>query len=171
MNNNYYVDQNAGSDERLLSDISRFLRYERIAWKVSGIVFLVCTVMFFVGSILMIAGGIIYADQPYYDYVPVMPAFGFIGAGMVYLIAGLICYLPLSIIGFTMVKKVSYYQDTLYTDVSIARARCGSVGMIVFGAIFNTIAMAFIIVNFVKVKNEAQALDRIEAMQRGAYNG
>ncbi len=49
---------------------------------------------------------------------------------------------------------------------SVVRKRCGSVGMIVLGAIFNSIAMAFIIVNFVRTKTNAAAFDRIEAEQK-----
>jgi hypothetical protein len=80
---------------------------------------------------------------------------------------GLIVYLPLAIINLKLLKKVEYYENTLYSDVSIARKRCTSVGMIVFAAIFNKIALIFIIINFVKTRKNAASFDRIEAAQKG----
>ena len=74
---------------------------------------------------------------------------------------------PVTVINFMMIKKVEYYESTLYTDISIARTRCTSVGMMVFCILFNTLAAIFFIINFVKTKNNAAEFDRIEAEQKG----
>ena len=54
------------------------------------------------------------------------------------------------------------------TDIAVTRTRCKSVGMIVFAAIFNNVALVFIIINFVKTKMHAAEFDRIEAKQKAA---
>ena len=74
--------------------------------------------------------------------------------------------LPVVIISFMMIKKVEYYESTVDTDISIARKRCTSVGMMIFCIIFNNIAAIFFIINFVKTKANAESFDRIEAKQK-----
>ena len=91
----------------------------------------------------------------------------FMAYGILFITMALLLYLPVAIINLKMLKKVEYYENTLYSDVSIARKRCTSVGMIVFAAFFNKIALIFIIINFVKTRKNAAAFDRIEAAQKG----
>ena len=74
--------------------------------------------------------------------------------------------MPLIIVDFKMVKRVEFYQGCMETDISVTRTRCKSVGMIVFAAIFNNVALVCIIINFVKTKMHAAEVDRIEAKQK-----
>ena len=99
--------------------------------------------------------------------VLVLLSFVFVMYSFYFLLIGLLGYLPTAVMSLVMLKKVEYYENTVYTDVSIARKRCTSVGMIVFAAIFNKIALIFIIINFVKTRKNAKAFDRIEAAQKG----
>ena len=99
--------------------------------------------------------------------VLVLLSFVFVMYSFYFLLIGLLGYLPPAVVSLVMLKKVEYYENTVYTDVSIARKRCISVGMIVFAAIFNKIALIFIIINFVKTRKNAAAFDRIEAAQKG----
>ena len=152
-------------DDQVLSTMERFLRYERTAWKVGGIVLLVFGILFAVLGIVMFVMGIVYGGMAKTDLqAPI--AFGSIFAGSMYFTMALTVFIPEAVINLIMVNKVKYYLDTMYTDVSIARKRCTSVGMIIFGALFNTVAMAFIIVNFVKTRTRSAAFDRIEARQK-----
>ena len=59
-------------------------------------------------------------------------------------------------------------MDIIYKDARPVVKRCSSVGMIVLGAMFNTIAMAFIIVNFVLAKTKAPILQRVVERQQAA---
>ena len=68
-----------------------------------------------------------------------------------------------------MIAKVDFYMNSLYTDCEETVKRCSSVGMIVFGALFNTVAMIFIIINFVNVKNNEKILKEIKYNQ-DVYN-
>ena len=152
-------------DDQVLSTMERFLRYERTAWKVGGIVMIAAGALFAIIGIIIFVMGIVYGGRATGDLqAPI--AFGSIFAGSMYFITAVVAYVPAAVVNLIMVKKVKYYLDTMYTDVSIARKRCRSVGMIVFGALFNTVAMAFIIVNFVKTRSRSAAFDRIEARQK-----
>lgn len=170
------------AEQTALANMARFLKYEHIAWKAAGIVLLVCAIIFVLcgvmyivlGGVAGLSGSYIFDDlidtlsyRDYYSYSPYIISAPFVVAGVIYILCGLLAYLPASILNFTLLKKVEYYQGTMYKDVSIARKRCTSVGMIVFSAIFNQIAMIFIIINFVKTKNNAAAFDKIEAAQKG----
>ena len=203
-------------DRPLLDRMIKFLRFEHFAWKLKGILCLVCTIIMIAGGLIIMLcgtgigvmslvraagapeqqqsgrmeidpssgfsfeidkdGQILINNAPLQrgepqnaDPYSVFLAFGvlFIIYSIYFITMGLIVYLPHAIINLKLLKKVEYYENTLYSDVSIARKRCTSVGMIVFAAIFNRMALIFIIINFVKTKKNAKAFDRIEAAQKG----
>jgi len=203
-------------DRPLLDRMMKFLRFEHFAWKLKGILCLVCTIIMIAGGLIIMLcgtglgvmslvraagapeqqqsgrmeidpssgfsfeidkdGQILINNAPLQrgepqnaDPYSVFLAFGvlFIIYSIYFITMGLIVYLPHAIINLKLLKKVEYYENTLYSDVSIARKRCTSVGMIVFAAIFNRMALIFIIINFVKTKKNAKAFDRIEAAQKG----
>lgn len=128
-------------EKACLDSFHHFLRKEKLMWKIVGILFLVLCG-------LMVLGGL----------------FSFGDGGWIYLLEGIL-YLPIGIICLCMIRRVDYYLNTLYTDAKPMVKRCGSVGMIILGAMFNTLAMIFIIVNFVRVKNNAALLQNIIARQ------
>ncbi len=130
--------------QALLDNIYARLRNERLCWKIFGFVWLGYAILF---TLLAIIG--FPETFPFFVYT--------------------IMFVPFTIISFTMVKKVDYYMKTLYTDCEPVVKRCSSIGMIVFGALFNTIAMIFIIINFVNVKSNEKTLNDIKHNQ-DAYN-
>ena len=158
MNNNEI--RTTEQDEKVMADFKKFLGLEHFGWKLGAILVLVSAIILIILSIVFIAIGASVNSQT--DFA------GFPGVilGVSYLIVSLIALLPAAIISFIMIKKVEYYQSTLDTDISIARTRCTSVGMMVFFILFNTIAAIFFIINFVKTKNNAEAFDRIAAAQK-----
>ena len=171
-------DQKERNDERAYSQMARFLKYEHIAWKAGGFVALgVCALYVFmalmflaVGMLGAAGGGMRYMSSDYHvpeDYAEgIAPFIGFVLLGFIYLTVFLIAFLPLIIANFKMVKRVEFYQGCMETDIAVTRTRCNSVGMIVFAAIFNNVALVFIIINFVKTKMHAAEFDRIEARQK-----
>ena len=128
--------------------------------------FLVSSVVITLGGLFVLVVGIIYADQPNNGYIPMPSVFSLMTVGAAYLTNAWLVYIPIAIINLIMANKINYYQEAVYTDLPAARKRCGSVGMIVFGYLFNKIALIFIIINFIRTKNNA-ALDGIEAGQKG----
>ncbi|MCR5601612.1 MAG: hypothetical protein K6G33_12820, partial [Ruminococcus sp.] len=59
------------------------------------------------------------------------------------------------------------YISTADRDIEMSRARAGSIGMIVFAAIFNDIALIFVILNFIYVKRHRDIIESIKQKQRG----
>ena len=141
---NYYNEE-----QECLDNFYKFFKWERLMWKIGGIVFLVCSIIIFLCSIIIIAA-LSSVSQP---------ELGF-GLGYFYLMLGII-YLPIAIINLKMVKKAEYYMNTLYTDARPMVTRCQSIGMIVFAAFFSNLALIFIIVNFVRAKTNDKVLQRI----------
>ncbi|MBQ8000613.1 MAG: zinc-ribbon domain-containing protein [Ruminococcus sp.] len=131
--------------QALLDNIYARLINERLCWKIFGFVWIGYVAMF---TFLAIVGA------P--EALPLL----------VYAIV----FAPLAIISFKMIGKVDYYMRTLYTDCAPVVERCSSVGMIVFGAIFNTVAMIFIIINFVNVTSNKKILEDIKRNQDAYRN-
>ena len=164
----------SGTDNTAYSDMDRFLKYERIAWKAGGIFSAcLCAVMALYAFVIMIIGVIVAAAGNDVSVVGgadgnsagfFMAAAGI--ATVYYITVILITVMPLVIVSFKMVGRVDYYRYMMTTDIAQVRKRCTSVGMIIFAAIFNKVAMAFIIVNFVKTKTNAAAFDRLETKKQ-----
>ncbi len=123
-----------------LDNIYARLRNERLCWKIFGFVWIGYAALFTI---------LAFAISPMIIYA--------------------ILFAPLAVISFVMVSKVNNYMNSLYTDCEPAVTRCSSVGMIVFGAFFNTVAMIFIIINFVNVKTNEKTLKDIKHNQN-VYN-
>ena len=145
-------DDVALAEEReFINGLHRFLKYERISWKVTGIVFLVLAAIYvFFGFIFAVAG---LASEEV----------AITGAGIIYMFTCGITFVPLAVINLVMVSKTQKYMTMIEqgTDIGTAITRAGSVGMIVFAAFFNEIALIFIIINFVRVKCNQQVIARI----------
>ncbi len=175
---------NREEEQKCLDGLFSRLKWERIAWKVSGIVFLVCAIIFLlIGLIGTVVGVAVIADDASYssDYYydgeyyyddnvdgeDFIAVFGFVYG--IYGIVGLFAFLPVAIANLVMAKKVGKYRAKLYTDCTDGVKHATSVGSIVLGALFNEIALVFIIINFVLTKNKKAEFDRIKANQF-AYN-
>lgn len=138
-------------EKECLDKFYRFFKYERLAWKIAGIVFAAFAGFFFALALIcaMIAIGEIEALA------------GTFACSMYGLI-----FLPIAIINLKMVGKAEYYMNVIYKDARPVVVRCNSIGMLVFSYFFNTIAMAFIIVNFVFNKTNKQILARVIERQQ-----
>ena len=88
--------------------------------------------------------------------------------GIMFIVYGVL-FLPIAIVNMVLKGKVGKYRDKLYTDCTDGVKHAGSVGTIVLAAFFNTIALIFIIINFVFVKNNRETFERIKANQAN-YN-
>ena len=141
-------------EKECLDNFHRLFRYERTAWKIFAIVWLA-----FAGFLLLF--GTIFAAAS-------VSLSEFVAVGVMYIFMGLM-YLPIAIVGFCMMGKVKYYINTVYNDVRPTIVRCNSIGMIVLGAIFNPIAMIFIIINFCRAKGSNYILERAAKRQQEFY--
>ncbi len=138
-------------DKAVLDSFYQFLKWERLSWKIFGIVWLILSIILAVcGLIIMVS-----AAMTGFSYRLDMGIIGF-----VYLLLGLL-YLPIAIVNKVMVKKTFHCMEMLYIDPKSVLARCGSVGMIVLAAFFNNVALIFIIINFVRTKTNKEVIDRL----------
>jgi len=133
-------------EQNFLNLIYRGLSHEAMAWRIGAIAYLIYSVMF----ILLGISGMFDTKDSIMD------------------IAKGILYIPISIIGFVMASKVNKLKNILYTDCKAA-FRHYTPGSIVMGALFNSIAMIFIIVYFVQTKSHAAVIERIKTKQE-EYN-
>ena len=147
-------------EQAVLNKFSTGLKHERLAWKIGGIVSLISTIYFLIGALLIpICGLDAYSASTAHEFVAIVACC---------LICAL-CVLPVPIVNFVMMKKLGNYRAKLFTDCKDGIGHCGSVGSIVLAALFNEVALIFVIINFVKAKNNAAVIKRIEARQE-AYN-
>ncbi len=138
-------------DKTCLDQFYQVLKWERLSWKIFGIVWLILSIVFASCGLIIIVSGAMTG----YSYRLDMGIIGFM-----YLLIGLL-YLPIAIVNKVMVKKTTRCMELLYIEPKTVLARCGSVGMIVLAAFFNTVALIFIIINFVRTKTNKEAIDRL----------
>ena len=129
----------ADRGKEALDSLYRFMKFERLAYKIAGIVMLVLGCVY-VGLMLVVGIIVMAGGEGMGMFVGVM---GFIYGGI---------FLAVGIVNLVLKKKVSALMDTLYSNPADAIRRCGSVGTIVLAAFFNEIALIFVIINFVKTK-------------------
>ena len=137
--------------QECLDDFRKFLKWERFGWRLFGIIFLVCSLIILTCAlVIIIAGG-----MTGYSYRLDMAVIG-----IMYGLMGLL-YLPIAIVNLVMAKKAGEYREDLDHDPKPVMARCGSVGLIVLAAIFNNLALVFIIINFVRTKTCRHIIDKL----------
>ena len=162
--------------DECMRSLYNHLRHEKTAWKVCGIVLTVtCALLIFIGIVMTVSGIGSAVNNEHYrcDYQlsyadsADIYAIGAVSGGVVLLIYGFL-FAPVAVIDLIMIGKTQRYIDSLYKDCGEAVTRCGSVGMIVFGAFFNTIALIFIIINFVKVKSRRAVFEEVRRLQLGS---
>ena len=147
-------------EQEFLDLTHRLLRWEQKAWRICGNVFIGLGIGFFAfWSLYGLIGLALMVEEPEAGVVFTMIGFlyAFLFGGM-FAAIGIVCKVAS--------QKIPYYLDTLYTDFRPALNRCGSIGMIVFTAFFNEIALVFFVINFVRIKSNRKTIDRILSRQQ-----
>lgn len=174
------------SPDALLKRLDTGLKHERLAYKIYGIVclalaglFLIIGVFTAVLSYNIVASDTVNIDDYVTDdYVfeidgeewvldstesaEVFAAM-FIVAYSVFFIFMTVCFAAIGIVNIVMCSKLKKYRAALSTDSSKGIRHASSAGSIVFAAFFNTIALVFVIINFVFMKNNSAAFERLAA--------
>ena len=148
-------DEKAIAEEKaFLEQTHRLLRWERKAWSIAGKVYLIMgiigTALFFLFGVIILAVG--------NDIAPV-------GGVFIYCAFIFAMIIAIGIINIIAAGKIPQYTNTLYKDFRAAHKRCNSIGMIVFGYFFNTIALVFYLINFVRMKSNKAMAERILTRQ------
>ncbi len=133
------------AQSKALYTFRRNLRHERKCWSIFGGVWLGFCIFFFAFGLLYLVLGIGMEEPVLAAFFPVFSLYGLI-------------FLPMAIINLVMSKKITGYLNQLETDPAPAVERCGGIWLIVMGALFNNIALIFIILNFIHVKTNKELL-------------
>lgn len=148
-------DKDIREEREFLEMTHRLLRWERKAWSIAGKVFLITGIIF--AALFFLLGVIFLATGE-----------GIAVVGGVFFVYCLIfggMFIAIGIVNIMAAGKIPQYTDTLYKDFRAANNRCNSIGMIVFGYFFNTIALVFHVINFVRMKTNKPMIDRILTRQ------
>lgn len=70
------------------------------------------------------------------------------------------------IVGMTISSKLDDYQKDIYNDFAQSSEKIATVSKIILGAFFNSIAMIFAIILFVKTKSNKDLIDKITEKQK-----
>lgn len=125
----------------------RNLRHERKCWSIFGGVWLGFCIFYAAFSFLYLILGFGMKEPVIALFSPVFFLYT-------------ILFLPIAIINLVMSGKITGYLNQLETNPAPAVERCGGVWLIVMGALFNNIALIFIILNFVHVKTHRELLTK-----------
>ena len=143
----------SASTERALRLMYRRLNTERIWWMVGGIIAAAAIVWLVIASFVigkLGAGSTAHVGGS----TPIDAGF----FGLTIAVYCVFAYAPVCIINFVMMAKAKRYRDLVFSDTETVVARCSGAGMIVLGALFNTIAMIFIIMNFTSARQNRALL-------------
>lgn len=184
-------------EQKCLDRLSTGLKHEGLAFRISGIVYIALAVFFLLyGGIMAALGGFVLADNASYDYSDdyydsyyyydgeyysddftysdstdgedFLGGF-FLSFGLSYGISLFISFLAVGIVDLVLAGKAKKYRAKVYSDCTDAVNHAGSVGTIVLGAFFSSVALVFIIINFVNTKNDKETFEKIKATQQ-SYN-
>lgn len=150
---------NAVDEEQDFIDTTyRILRWERNAWKISGIALLIFGIVF---GVLFFIFGIVFSaigEEIAFVFSSVFFTYSFVFGGV---------FIACGIVSLISAKKIPFYLNSMYNDFSMAFKRCDNVGMLILTIFFNSIAMVFFIINFVRMKANRNTIGRIIARQQG----
>lgn len=147
------TDKDIQEEKKFLEDTHKFLRWEKKAWSIAGKVMLIVGIVF--AALFFLLGIILAATE---SAAPGIMMF-------VYAVIYGVMFIAIGIVNLKAADKIPQYTDTLYKDFRAAYKRCTSIGMIVFNYFFNTIALVFFVINFVRLKSNRAMCDRIMTRQ------
>ncbi len=143
------VDEELKEEQAFLDETYRYLRWEKKAWDIFGNVFLILGIIVFV---LLLIVGLVAAIEGLAIVLPIMLIYA--------LIYGTLLLVP-GIVAKKAAIRINFYLESMYVNFETTRARCESVGMIVFCVLFCQISLIFYVINFARMKGGKKIIDRI----------
>ena len=151
------ADPDLHEEQEFLDMTHRLLRWERMAWSITGKFALIfgsiASAVYVLLGIMALSSGDNTAENP----------------GMLFVMCGVffaLVLIPVGIICRISANKIPQYLDTMYYDFEKTEKRSGSIGMLVLTVLFNEIAFIFFIINFVRIKSNGKLIERIKARQK-----
>lgn len=141
-------------EQAFLDMTNNLLRWERKAWSITSIFFLIAGICFTLFGMFFTLVGISATLEGEVSGVPIL----FIGVLYLFTFAS---YIAIGIIQRIIANKMPTYLNSLYYDFTVTKKRCTNVGMIVLCVLFNMIAFIFFIINFVRIQSCDEVVNRI----------
>ena len=150
------ADPDLHEEQEFLDMTHRLLRWERMAWSITGKFALIFGS---IASAVYVLLGIMALSV---DNTAENPGMLFVMCGVFFALV----LIPVGIICRISANKIPQYLDTMYFDFEKTEKRSGSIGMLVLTVLFNEIAFIFFIINFVRIKSNGKLIERIKARQK-----
>lgn len=142
-------------EREFLDNTHKLLRWELKAWSIASKFWIIMGIVYAVIFSLYALIGMAMSVENHF-----VGGF-FTGFGIVF---ALFCggtFIGFGIVNKKAAQRLPQYINTVYTDFSISYKRCGNIGMLVFNVIFGVVSPIFFIINFVRMKVNRKAIERI----------
>ena len=143
-------------EQEFLDNTHKLLRWELKAWSITSKILIITGIIYtaLFMTIFLIGIGLAAEGES---------LGGGLTTGISFLYAVIFggTFLGIGIVSKKAAQKIPQYIYTVYTDLSLAYNRCGSVGMLVFTIIFGTVSPIFFIINFVRMKSNRAVIEKI----------
>ena len=142
----------SNNENEFIENTRRLLRWEQKAWSISGKVFTILGAIFVV--LMGFASFISLFSEPEVAIIMSID----VSLYLFILFVGILCLIS--------AKKIEFYLETIDSDFHYTADRCGSIGMMIFTMLFNTIALVFFLINFTRIRSCQPTIERIIAKQK-----
>ncbi len=155
-----FNEENDREEREFLENTHRLLRWELKAWSIASKFWIIFGIIYAAFFLLYTLIGIIISVEEQF-----LGGF-FIGFGFIMALFLGGSFIGIGVVNKKAAEKLPQYINTVYTDLSISYKRCGSVGMLVFNAIFGVVSPIFFIINFVRMKTNRKLIEKIINSQK-----
>lgn len=160
-------EQARAAEQKCLDELNVKMKHESLTFLIAGFAFLAIAAVLIITGALMGETALSMRNGYYYYYdQTVLELYDFWGVILVY--SGF-AHAASGIFNLVYSKRVRRYTSVIYADCTAAVEQAGSVSTIVLGALFNNIALIFIIKNFIHVNKNKDVFKRIKQNQQ-IYN-
>lgn len=150
-------------EQRCLDLYYDLIKWERLAWKITNIVFLVLSIIFGAFAVLFFIIGISFAQVGDRE-----AAVGVIAMGLVYAIYVILEMLPITIASGIMKGKREALMKTVHTDLRPVVDTYNSAGCMVIAILFAGYPAIFAGINMGRTKHMTEMVNNIIAKQQAA---
>ena len=153
-----------GEEERLLEQLKKMLRAEHLAWKIAAIVN-TCLLGLATSFVLLLLA----LDFPFGRFFEELFESLYESDVSLSFSFPISSTLPGIIIGFIRAAKTRRAYLCIEGYPRLAIDHCDSVGSIIWAALFNEVALIFVIINFVRCKSNKALMDQLRQRSSIGY--
>lgn len=138
-----------------LATTKKLLHWERNLWKIGGIIMTACGGFLMLISLIILGSGTPPTGPEGAELDPMSSL-----VLLIYLLYSSV-FLAMGIVNLVTASRISPYLDNMEKNFAPTAKRLDSVGRIVYTIIFNGYAVIFYLINFVRLKENKDTVERI----------